>query len=166
MNQKPKRLPATPASVKAFMDGYLAEKEKKKAKRKPKMRKPDDQGIVGEDGDTRHWHFKVAGIKYEKRGEKAYEAQVTKGHKVSFVPEPSNKFDPYAVKVLYHYLVGDDKVRELHLGYIPKEYSKNFCRVIRALGGDLTGQIVQVFKDNKNNRVKGIRVSAETTLKF
>jgi hypothetical protein len=55
------------------------------------------------------FQFKIAGVKF--RMPQFKEAQVVRGDRLTLVPEPDNKYDSKAIKIMK----GD-----LHIGYVPK----------------------------------------------
>jgi len=56
--------------------------------------------------------FFVAGVRFHQANEVIHELK--QGEKLKLVPEPENKFDPNAVKIMKD---------ETMLGYVPKKYS-------------------------------------------
>jgi hypothetical protein len=59
------------------------------------------------------FQFEIAGTKFRMAAYK--QAQVTRGDRLTLVPEPGNQYDPKAIKVMK----GD-----LHIGYVPKTHNK------------------------------------------
>lgn len=58
--------------------------------------------------------FTAAGVMFRKLS-----APAAKGANISLVPEPDNRYDPYAVKL---YATVNDVLT--HIGYVPKIYSR------------------------------------------
>lgn len=83
--------------------------------------------------------FYVAGVQFRPRNEISQavreisqELEVFKGVNLSLEPEPENKFDPNAVKILYN----SEDVKDggsfvpIFLGYIPKKYSSEVAGML------------------------------------
>lgn len=73
--------------------------------------------------------FFIAGVKFRPREEIAKAANAMKeGDKLTLVPEPTNKFDPNAVKIV------DDCPSGIStfLGYVPKKFSAEVAGLLEA----------------------------------
>lgn len=60
--------------------------------------------------------FKIAGVKFHDY--RSILNDIVEGDSLMIVPEPTNKFDPNAVQLLY-----DNGSRQAMLGYVPKTMS-------------------------------------------
>ena len=67
--------------------------------------------------------FFIAGVQFRPRPEiDAAAKQMEVGDQLGLVPEPTNKFDPNAVKIEYNTETADG-VESVFLGYVPKKFS-------------------------------------------
>lgn len=70
--------------------------------------------------------LEVVGIQYRRDAAANFVEQVTQW--VEFESEPSNKFDPNAIKVLGCYQQENNEIEKLHIGYIPANIAKQINR--------------------------------------
>lgn len=61
--------------------------------------------------------FFIAGVQH-REGWQACVKKLEVGNEIDLVPEPENKFDSNAIKVV---------VDDFHLGYVPKKFSAEIC---------------------------------------
>ena len=62
----------------------------------------------------------IAGVSFRPREVKLLLQTLPDGYKVALLPEPSNKFDPFALQII-------DPASEAHLGYVPRSHSQIFA---------------------------------------
>jgi len=70
--------------------------------------------------------FTVAGISFRTPAERAIALSLQPGDKLTLEPEPTNQFDPFAVKILKD---------GAHIGFIPKDCSAAVAFIL-ANGGE------------------------------
>jgi len=79
--------------------------------------------------------FYVAGVQFRPRGEIDKAVREMKvGDKLGLYPEPTNKFDPNAVKILFEPADGPGDV--IFLGYVPKKFSSEVTAMME-IGADI-----------------------------
>lgn len=67
--------------------------------------------------------FLVAGVQFRPAGHiKMVSSALKEGDYFQLVPEPTNKFDPNAVRIEYNVDTGDE-IKGIHIGYVPKRFS-------------------------------------------
>lgn len=71
------------------------------------------------DREVKEWIFYVAGAKYH--GLHTVITDLKEGDSLSLEPEPTNHFDPNAIKI---------KLGGIMLGYVPKKYSREVREAI------------------------------------
>jgi len=73
--------------------------------------------------ENKSYEFYVAGVQFHQA--KNVLGELSEGIEFSLLPEPENKFDPNAIKILYDkYMDGYENEPELiMLGYVPKKFS-------------------------------------------
>ena len=69
------------------------------------------------------WSFYIAGVKFHQMNSVIHD--IAEGDILALVPEPSNKFDPNAVCIIY---ARHDK--EAMLGYVPKKFSSEVAAAL------------------------------------
>jgi len=74
--------------------------------------KTTDRGIP-----DNKWLFHVAGVQHHRLHKCADELE--KGSRLTLIPEPDNRFDPNAIKIVYMNNEGD----VFQIGYVPKRLS-------------------------------------------
>lgn len=62
--------------------------------------------------------FPIACVKFRPPSVYALLQTLEDGSVFELVPEPENKFDPNAVKIMYF-----DGIEDIHIGYVPKNFS-------------------------------------------
>lgn len=97
-----------------------------------------------------HLRTHIAGIPHRKPAQLPHVGSI-----VSLVPEPTNPFDPNAIKVMYD--VGPD-IPPIHLGYIPKTETAT----VRAFDFK-TMKVVEVVPERKWTEVIIEAADAEET---
>ena len=70
----------------------------------------------GEDETEPLWKFYIAGVKFHQMNSVLND--IVEGNVLALVPEPTNRYDPNAVRIIY---ARHDK--EAMLGYVPKKFS-------------------------------------------
>ena len=81
--------------------------------------------------------FFIAGVQFRPKAEISKALKVMKvGDKLTLVPEPSNKFDPNAVQLVYESFVDEDTEINVFLGYVPKKFSAEISAMLE-VGIDL-----------------------------
>lgn len=74
--------------------------------------------------------FFIAGVQFRPRQEIRKAAEGMKqGFHLGLVPEPTNKFDPNAVKIKYNTETADG-VESIFLGYVPKQFSSEVSALL------------------------------------
>ena len=91
--------------------------------------------------------FYIAGVQF--RPASALEAikSLQKDDELILDPEPDNKYDLNAVRILVDHEVGDFVTRE-HLGYVPKKFSAEVAVMIEVDGADTVECIVTKVDPN------------------
>ena len=90
--------------------------------------------------------FFIAGVQFRPRAEINWAGDVMKvGDKLILVSEPSNKFDPNAVQILFDIPEKDERV---FLGYVPKKFSSEVSAMLSI------GTPVQCIVDEVNPSAK------------
>ena len=90
----------------------------------------DFEFVVPFDDQRTEFEFDIAGTRYrdifkEENQEKLWELKKNENKKLILECEPNNKYDNHAVAVFANILKSDDgKTERMHLGYVPKYYSK------------------------------------------
>lgn len=79
--------------------------------------------------------FFIAGVQFRPRTEIDAAAKEMKvGDELLLIPEPTNKFDPNAVKILLNFTeaANEDEDREvsIFLGYVPKKFSSEVSAML------------------------------------
>lgn len=96
-----------------------------------------------QDKDYKVTHeFFVAGVRFHELD--TVIDDIAEGDNLILVPEPSNKFDPNAIKIEY---AASDAPYAM-LGYIPKKYSSEVCAMIE-VGKNLECILIKLNKDAK-----------------
>ena len=72
--------------------------------------------------------FFVAGVQFRPSSVKTVIAGLTKGQYLYLEPEPDNKFDPNAVKIICSGLKEGDE--DVFLGYVPKKFSSEISAAL------------------------------------
>jgi len=88
--------------------------------------------------------FYIAGVKFHQLATVINNIKV--GNSLKLSPEPTNKFDPNAVRIEYMKLFQSDKgydEKGVMLGYVPKKFSSEICAMLEA-GLDLECVILEV----------------------
>jgi hypothetical protein len=85
--------------------------------------------------------FYLAGVQFRPSSALDAIKSLSEGDELILDPEPDNKYDPNAVRVMYDYEVGDEATRE-HLGYVPKKFSAEIAAIIEVDGLDTVQCIV------------------------
>ena len=68
--------------------------------------------------------FYVAGVQFRPRDEINIAVEEMKvGDKLLLKPEPTNRFDPNAVQIIFNKEVIHKDLKEIFLGYVPKKFS-------------------------------------------
>jgi hypothetical protein len=76
--------------------------------------------------------FYIAGVQFRPAGEIRKAAELMKvGDHLGIVPEPTNKYDPNAVKIEYNTETADGIVSTF-LGYVPKKFSSEVSAMLGA----------------------------------
>jgi hypothetical protein len=92
-------------------------------------------GNQRKENESMKRQFFIAGVQFRPRAEISVAAKELKiGDKLLLVPEPTNKFDPNAVKIVLDYeeSVNEDEEKHvsLFLGYVPKKYSSEISGLL------------------------------------
>lgn len=78
--------------------------------------------------------FYVAGVQFRPSGDiKLASNRIKVGNRLSLEPEPTNKFDPNAVKIIYSLPAteaGGSNSPELFIGYVPKKFSSEVAGML------------------------------------
>ena len=70
--------------------------------------------------------FYVAGVQFRPKGDITLASNILKeGDKLFLLPEPTNKFDPNAVRIIF-----DNGGVQFMLGFVPKKFSASVSAVI------------------------------------
>lgn len=80
--------------------------------------------------------FYIAGVKFHSL--KKCIGELKKGDNLELVPEPSNRFDPNAVRIEYN-----SEIDTFMTGYVPKKFSSEIAGMI-AIGTGLECKIIQL----------------------
>lgn len=83
--------------------------------------------------------FYIAGVQFRSARDKEALLNVNEGDELFLEPEPENKFDPNAIKIV-------DEGNSFHFGYVPKKFSSEVASALEA-GFDL---VCTITKHNKN----------------
>ncbi len=101
--------------------------------------------IFPEDKDEVKRIFYIAGVRYYIGcdGEDCKKAiSLSIGDELKLVPEPTNKFDKYAIKIL--------DIKDNHVGYLPRYYSESLTNYLK-YGREYRCTVIEVNKDMKCN---------------
>ena len=92
--------------------------------------------------------FYVAGVQFRPHQE-IYEAvnKMSVGDHLGLVPEPTNKFDPNAVKIEFNTETADG-IKSTFLGYVPQKFSSEISALME-IGGELKCVVEAVNPDAK-----------------
>ncbi len=92
--------------------------------------------------------FFIAGVQFRPRQEinKAIK-EMKVGFQLGLVPEPTNKFDPNAVKIEFNTETVEG-VESVFLGYVPKKYSSEVSAMLE-IGAPVTCTVDEVNPDAK-----------------
>lgn len=92
--------------------------------------------------------FFIAGVQFRPSDEirKVKELIKNKDY-LKLVPEPSNKFDPNAIKIEYD-LKTDKGIVSIHLGYVPKKFSSEVAGLLEH-GIELVCNVEEINPDAK-----------------
>lgn len=91
-----------------------------------------------QDKDYKVTHsFYIAGVRFHELDNVIND--IAEGDNLALIPEPSNKFDPNAIKVEY---------RQAMIGYIPKKHSSEVAAMIE-VGKELECVLTKLNKDAK-----------------
>ena len=105
-------------------------------------------GLKKERSKSMKRQFFIAGVQFRPAGDiKIAGVKIKPGNHLGLVPEPTNKFDPNAVKIEYNTETAEG-VESLFLGYVPKKFSSE----VSALLG--IGAEVQCIMDEVNPAAK------------
>jgi|WetSurMetagenome_2_1015567.scaffolds.fasta_scaffold94286_3 hypothetical protein len=85
--------------------------------------------------------FYLAGVQFRPTTAIAAIQNLQEGDELILDPEPDNKYDPNAIRVMVDSEVGDEATRE-HLGYVPKKFSAEIAAMIEVDGLDTVQCIV------------------------
>ena len=91
-------------------------------------------------GETK-WSFHIAGVKFHQMNSVILD--VAEGNILALVPEPTNRFDPNAVRIIY---ARADK--EAMLGYVPKKFSAEVSAAI-TIGTKLECEVMEFKRQAK-----------------
>jgi len=81
--------------------------------------------------------FYIAGVKFHQAKSVLHEIQV--GNELNIEPEPTNKYDPNAVKLLFD---SESFEAGIMLGYVPKKFSAEVAALDEVMG--LTCTVTEV----------------------
>ena len=81
--------------------------------------------------------FYVAGVQHHQW--RSVIDEMEEGHQLMLVPEPSNKFDPNAVRIVYN---------KVMIGYVPKKFSAEIASMID-IGEDYVCKVEKLNKQAK-----------------
>ncbi|MFA5037908.1 MAG: HIRAN domain-containing protein [Candidatus Izemoplasmatales bacterium] len=88
--------------------------------------------------------FYVAGVQFRPRHDIDSAVKLMNvGDQLGLVPEPKNKFDPNAVKI-----IAEIEKEEYFLGYVPKKFSSEISALME-IGGELKCVVEAVNPDAK-----------------
>ena len=94
-----------------------------------------------QDKDYKVTHeFFIAGVRFHNFD--LVINDIAEGDHLILTPEPSNKFDPNAVRI--EYLVSD----HIMLGYVPKKHSSEVCAMIE-VGGEIKCVLTKLTREAK-----------------
>lgn len=100
--------------------------------------------------------FFIAGVQFRPRAEINWAGDVMKvGDKLILVSEPSNKFDPNAVQILFDIPEKDERV---FLGYVPKKFSSEVTAFL-SLGAPIICTVDEVNPAAKTYEMFKVTVS-------
>lgn len=114
--------------------------------------------LFPEDGDEVERNFHIAGIRHYIGcdGEDCKKAiNLNVGDGLKLVPEPTNKFDKYAIKVL--------DVQDNHVGYLPRYYSESLINYLKD-GRKYRCTVIEVNKDLKCNECVKVKLEIGSSL--
>ena len=104
--------------------------------------------------------FYIAGVQF--RPASALEAikSLSEGDELILDPEPENKYDANAIRIMFDYEKGDLVTRE-HLGYVPKKFSAELTAMIEVDGLDsLTCTVTKVDPGGKKWEMCEVEISS------
>lgn len=75
--------------------------------------------------------FFIAGVQFRPRAEiNAAVERMQVGDQLHLEPEPTNKFDPNAVKIIFNVTDNGEDITPLFLGYVPKKFSSEISALL------------------------------------
>ena len=82
-------------------------------------------------GSTMNRQFFIAGVQFRPKDVISKALKVMKvDDKLTLIPEPSNKFDPNAVQLVYESFVDMYEEIDVFLGYVPKKFSAEISAML------------------------------------
>lgn len=108
------------------------------------------------------FQFFIAGVQFRPKEEIARAIdQMDIGDELLLVPEPDNKYDPNAIKILSHVFdPASDEYDLVFIGYVPKKYSKLIAVLI--IAGDIECTVTQVNPEAKSHMMIEVLVEGPT----
>jgi len=105
------------------------------------LRDREEQGEKDDEHLLTKWSFMIAGVKFHQMDSVIND--IAEGNYLGLVAEPTNKFDPNAVRIIY---ARHDK--EAMLGYVPKKFSSEVSAAL-FIGTKLECEIVEFKRQAK-----------------
>jgi hypothetical protein len=67
--------------------------------------------------------IELAGLSFRPQEAKELVARLEVGHRFLLIPEPTNRYDPYAIQIV-------DPETEIHIGYVPRTVSAPISKAL------------------------------------
>jgi len=96
--------------------------------------------MMTDDRPKKKWEFYVAGVQHHQLS--SVIEMIAEGDDLTLQPEPENKYDPNAMKVLYN-------PGEVMLGYVPKRVSAEVTYAYRANNNELGCVAIRVSPESQ-----------------
>ena len=113
------------------------------------------EGKTNQGGSKMKRQFFIAGVQFRPRHEiNAAVREMKVGDLLVLAPEPDNKFDPNAVKIL----AGDGTGNGAFLGYVPKKFSSEVSAML-GIGAPIICTVDEVNPDGKTYEMIKVTVA-------
>ena len=95
---------------------------------------------------SKQWEFYIAGVQFHEAKKVLNKMQVR--DVLMIKPEPTNKYDPNAVGLIFEDVDEDYNIENVMLGYVPKKFSSEVSAFLE-LNENVICELTEVNKDKK-----------------
>ncbi len=95
--------------------------------------------------EKQSWEFYIAGVKFRKSQVAAIMSELMIEVNLALAPEPTNKYDPNAIQLMYTSNVHG----ETFLGYVPAKISAEVTAAFEIAEGEITAEITELNPKGK-----------------